>query len=93
MRNRRLVIAASAVVVVVAPDLLVGTSAGALNIAYVASRPQTVATAGALERVWRGSHRVDMFPINPRAAIGGDDPPLFLLPRSYLEPFSRRGLS
>jgi predicted acylesterase/phospholipase RssA len=31
----------------VAPDLLVGTSAGALNAAYIASRPQTVATAEA----------------------------------------------
>src|SRR5690348_3319405 len=29
----------------ITPDLLVGTSAGALNAAYVASRPQTVATA------------------------------------------------
>ena len=26
----------------VAPDLLVGTSAGALNAAYIAGRPQTV---------------------------------------------------
>jgi NTE family protein len=35
----------------VAPDLLVGTSAGALNAAYIASRPQTVAIAEALARV------------------------------------------
>jgi NTE family protein len=55
----------------VAPALLVGTSAGALNAAYIASRPQTVATAEALARVWRGLHRVDISPINPRAVISG----------------------
>jgi NTE family protein len=30
------------------PDVLVGTSAGALNGAFIASRPQTVASADAL---------------------------------------------
>jgi NTE family protein len=55
----------------IAPDLLVGTSAGALNAAYVASRPQTVATAERLARVWRGLRRDDIFPINPRTLIGG----------------------
>jgi NTE family protein len=55
----------------IVPDLLVGTSAGALNAAYIASRPQTVATAEALARVWRGLHRVDIFPINPRLVISG----------------------
>ena len=29
----------------IAPDLLIGTSAGALNAAFLASRPATVATA------------------------------------------------
>src|ERR671914_736886 len=33
-------------------DLLVGTSAGALNAAFVASRPQTEATARQLTRIW-----------------------------------------
>jgi NTE family protein len=55
----------------VAPDLLVGTSAGALNAAFIASRPQTVATAEALAHVWRGLHREDIFPINPRMVISG----------------------
>ena len=41
----------------VTPDLLVGTSVGALNAAYVASRPQTPATADALGRVWLGLRR------------------------------------
>ena len=53
------------------PDLLVGTSAGALNAAFVASRPQTVATAEELARVWRGLHREDLFPIHARTVIGG----------------------
>ncbi len=37
----------------IAPDLLVGASAGALNAAFVASRPQTVATADELATIWR----------------------------------------
>ena len=55
----------------ITPDLLVGTSAGALNAAFIASRPQTVATAEELARVWRGLHRDDIFPMNPRALISG----------------------
>lgn len=41
----------------IVPDLVVGTSAGALNGAFIASRPQTVATADALGDVWRGLRR------------------------------------
>jgi NTE family protein len=52
-------------------DLLVGTSAGALNAAFVASRPQTVATARDLGDIWRALHREDIFPLTPRAVIGG----------------------
>src|ERR1700739_3340624 len=52
-------------------DLLVGTSAGALNAAYLASRPQTVETAKELAGVWRGLHREDIFPIHPPTLIGG----------------------
>jgi NTE family protein len=55
----------------VRPDLLVGTSAGALNAAYVASRSPTVQTAESLERVWRSLHRQDVFPIHPPTLIGG----------------------
>jgi NTE family protein len=54
----------------ITPDLIVGTSAGALNGAFVASRPQTVATAEELAHVWRGLHREDIFPLNPRTVIG-----------------------
>ena len=43
----------------IVPDLLVGTSAGALNAAFLASRPPTVATAGELAAIWRGLRRSD----------------------------------
>jgi NTE family protein len=52
-------------------DLLVGTSAGALNTAYLASRPQIARTAQELARVWRGIHRDDVFPIHPPTLIAG----------------------
>jgi NTE family protein len=55
----------------VVPDLLVGTSVGALNAAFVASRPQTPQTAAALARVWRGLRREDVFPVNARALVSG----------------------
>jgi NTE family protein len=55
----------------IAPDLLVGTSAGALNAAFIASRPQTMTTAEELAHVWRGLRRDDIFPLHPRALIGG----------------------
>src|SRR5512133_3697932 len=44
----------------IVPDILVGTSAGALNAAYIASRPQTVTTARELGRIWRGLQREDI---------------------------------
>jgi NTE family protein len=55
----------------VAPDLLVATSAGALNATFVASRPQTVATARALAHVWRDLQRDDVFPVSPWMLAGG----------------------
>src|SRR3954466_16398117 len=45
----------------IAADFLVATSAGALNGAFVASRPQTVQTADALGDVWRGLRRGQVF--------------------------------
>jgi len=44
------------------PDLIVGASVGAVNGAFIASRPQTLATADALGDVWRGLVRSDIFP-------------------------------
>ena len=55
----------------VVPDLLVATSAGAMNAAFVASRPQTVATTRELARIWRDLRRDDVFPVNPWTLIGG----------------------
>src|SRR3954464_2643891 len=53
------------------PDLLVGTSAGALNAAFIASRPQTPDTAAQLARIWRGLQREDIFPVSMSALVGG----------------------
>src|SRR5689334_14433992 len=52
-------------------DVLVGTSAGALNAAFVASRPQTGDTARELARIWRDLQRDDIFPVSMRALLGG----------------------
>ena len=55
----------------IVPDLLVGTSAGALNAAFVASRPQTVETADQLARVWHELRREHIFPLSLRALLVG----------------------
>jgi NTE family protein len=55
----------------IAAELLVGTSAGALNAAFVASRRQTVQTAVELARVWRDLRREDVFPVSISALVGG----------------------
>jgi NTE family protein len=55
----------------IGPDLIIGTSAGALNGAFIASRPPTVETAEALADVWRGVRRNDVFPLNPLVASSG----------------------
>jgi NTE family protein len=55
----------------VVPDMLVGTSVGALNAAFIASREQAVRTADDLARVWRGMQRHDIFPIDLRMLVGG----------------------
>jgi NTE family protein len=55
----------------VVPDMLVGTSVGALNAAFVASRPQAVSTADELARMWRAMQRHDLFPIDLRMLVGG----------------------
>lgn len=67
----------------VIPDLIVGTSAGALNGAFIASRPQTAATADALGEVWRGLKRGQLFPLNALAGLLG-----FLGSRDHLVPDS-----
>jgi NTE family protein len=55
----------------IVPDLLVGTSAGALNAAFAACRPQTPATARELAYVWHGLRRKDIFPLRPPMLLSG----------------------
>ena len=50
------------------PDLLVGTSAGAINAAFVASRPPRVEAACELQQIWRGLRRSHVFPASPLTA-------------------------
>ena len=67
----------------VSPDFIVGTSAGALNGAFIASRPQTVETADELGSVWKGLRRGNVFPLNPITGLLG-----FLGHRDHLVPAS-----
>jgi NTE family protein len=65
------------------PDFIVGTSAGAMNGAFIASRPQTVETADALAEIWRDLRRGQAFPLNPLTGLLG-----FLGARDHLVPQS-----
>jgi len=47
------------------PDVLVGTSVGALNAAFVAGHGWNASTLDELERVWRSLRRRDVFPTRP----------------------------
>src|SRR3954470_8817030 len=77
----------------VTPDLIVGTSAGALNAAYVAARTWPGATSG-LDAIWTGISRGDVFPLSVRrvlrAARGRSD---HAVPSIGLEALVRRHLS
>jgi NTE family protein len=53
------------------PDLLVGTSVGAINAAFIATRPPSVQTATELQGIWRKLKRTHVFPVNPLAASLG----------------------
>ena len=52
------------------PDLLYGTSAGALNASWLAADPTLEGTA-ALGRLWATVRRPDVFPLRPSVAIAG----------------------
>jgi NTE family protein len=65
------------------PDLIVGTSAGALNGAFIADREHVPETARELADVWRGLSRGKVFPANPLSGALG-----FLGVRSHLVPDS-----
>ncbi|HEY5335333.1 MAG TPA: patatin-like phospholipase family protein [Mycobacteriales bacterium] len=49
----------------VIPDLLVGTSAGAVNAAFVAGRGMGQAALNELAEIWTGLRRRDIFPLRP----------------------------
>jgi len=53
------------------PDLIVASSVGALNGAFIASRPQAPETADELAQVWRGIGRGQVFPLNPLTGFFG----------------------
>jgi NTE family protein len=53
------------------PDLIVGTSVGAVNGAFIASRPFAPATADELADVWHRIGRGQVFPLNPLAGFLG----------------------
>ncbi|MEX2194248.1 MAG: patatin-like phospholipase family protein [Thermoleophilaceae bacterium] len=53
------------------PDVIVATSAGAINGAFIASRPQTTETADELATIWRGVRRGQVFPLNPLSGLLG----------------------
>jgi NTE family protein len=76
------------------PDLIVGTSVGAINGAFISSRPQTLATVRELGVIWRGLRRGQLFPLGPIAGalgfIGARD---HLVPDSGLRRLVRRHLS
>jgi NTE family protein len=55
----------------VTPDLVVGTSVGALNGAFIASRPPIPGTAEDLAEVWRDLGRGQVFPLNPLTGFLG----------------------
>lgn len=55
----------------ITPDLIIGTSIGAINGAYIASRPATPETVDALADVWQGLHRFRVFPPDPIRGLLG----------------------
>jgi NTE family protein len=55
----------------IAPDLILGTSVGALNGAFIASRPPSPQTAHELAAAWRDIGRGQIFPLNPLTGFLG----------------------
>ena len=64
----------------ITPDLIVGTSVGAINAAWIAGQPGLDGVK-ALADVWRAVHRRDVFPLRPLVGLQG-----FLGRRDYLVP-------
>jgi NTE family protein len=53
----------------ITPDMVVGSSVGALNGAYYAGNP-TLKGVSQLETIWRGLRRADVFPLTLRTLFG-----------------------
>ena len=53
----------------VTPDVLIGTSAGALNAAWVAGHGSGRESIAALADVWLALHRQDVFPVAPLRSV------------------------
>lgn len=51
------------------PDLLIGTSAGALNTAFIAGHPFTPQSVEALANIWRGLSTFAVFPPDPFSLV------------------------
>lgn len=67
----------------ITPDLIVGTSAGAINGAFIASRPPTPQTADELAGIWRSLRRGQVFPVRTLSGLLG-----FVGSRNHLVPQS-----
>src|ERR1700716_1402212 len=63
----------------ISPDMVVGSSVGAINGAYYAGDP-TLKGVLQLETIWRGLRRQDAFPLTMRALLS------FLWRRDFLIP-------
>jgi NTE family protein len=55
----------------IAPELVFGTSAGALNGAFIASRPASTQAAAQLADQWRATRTLEVFAPNPFTAVLG----------------------
>jgi NTE family protein len=67
----------------VRPDFVVGSSVGAINASYFAAAPDAAGVA-ALERIWAGLRRSDIFPVTLRSALGLISHPGYLVDPSGL---------
>lgn len=68
------------------PDFVVGASVGAINAAYFACVPNLEGVA-ALERIWFGLHRDDIFPVTLTSLFG-----LIKHPGNVVDPSGLRGV-
>ena len=64
----------------VQPDFVVGASVGAINASYFAGAPNAGGVA-ALERIWSGLRRSDIFPVTLASALG-----LLRHPGNFVDP-------